>query len=149
MSDDTFRPTPRKRITSEDVGEPVGEHAVPEGDPMQRIRSMQEAVAAETGREVDMPPSAPFSNPDSPFQMMGNIPEGLKKAIQQQSSGPMAATPEGRVAKHRKPGADLRIKPGTGGGSEELESLLAKLADQNTWDEVELQIGRASCRERV
>lgn len=33
---------------------------------------------------------------------------------------------------------DLRIKPGTGGGSEELEELLLKLTDMNTWEEIEL-----------
>ena len=140
MAEDTFRPTPRRPKNTPEGVELPGE---PEGNPLDRIRNMQEAVAAETGRESDMPSNAPFGKQDSPFQMSGNIPEGLRQAIQQGTAVPTPPPlkPDTKLRSapvKRMSNPDLRISPGTGGGSEELELLLAKLADRNTWDAIEL-----------
>jgi hypothetical protein len=137
MTDDVFRQTPRKQINPQEASQnPQTQQNFqssdegPTGNPLERVHGVQEAIAAETGREAEMP------RQDTPFQMTGKIPEAFRKAMQQPGSTQLPPQQKSRRADRLTP--DLRIKPGTGGGSEELEELLAKLADQNVWEEIEL-----------
>ena len=162
MTDDVFRQVPKKKVADEvgesvpnqNPGQPQGRPAsfpqghpmsmpyanpnpnLPQGNPMERVHGMQEAIAAETGRQTEMPQQG-FNSPDVPFQMSGKIPEAFKKAMQGQGvdvpTGPM-------IGKRNRPTPDLRIKPGTGniGGSEALQEALSKLDELHNWEEIDL-----------
>jgi hypothetical protein len=149
MADDVFRQN-RKKVTADDLGETTD-------NPLDTIRSVQEAVAKETGVE------APKNFGDAPFQISGNIPAAFKDAISinkfQNSQGdnvpktPVNRKPMGnpvdeddgfsgfdvpperpRPQQSAKPTPDAKIRVQ---GSDALEGLLAQLAEQHTWEEFE------------
>jgi hypothetical protein len=134
--DDVFKQT-RKKVTNEDLGNP--------SNPLEGIQNVQQAVAAETGREA--PQMA-----EMPFQVSGNIPPEFKAALQQPGSTQPSTVPAGsardeegfesfeapperkRNTQSRKPTPDSKIRVQ---GSDALEGLLQKLSDHHTWEEFE------------
>ena len=137
--DDVFKQT-RKKVTSEDLGSEQNQ-----SNPLEGIQNVQQAVAAETGREA--PQMA-----EMPFQVSGNIPPEFKAALQQPGSTQPSTVPAGsardeegfesfeapperkRNTQSRKPTPDSKIRVQ---GSDALEGLLQKLSDHHTWEEFE------------
>jgi hypothetical protein len=131
MTDETFRQTPRKLVPGHKQEYAQSEQQ-PMGNPLEKIQSMRDAMAVETGHAPETPQSEA-----APFQMSGKIPEAFKKAIQQ-GGGPLLPPPQqgGRKA---RPTPDRQLKTSLRGGpSEQLEELLTKLVDFDTWEEIEL-----------
>lgn len=140
MSDEVFRQT-RRRVTPEDLGD------TPAGDPMASVRSVQEAVAAETGKE----PTRSVQN--APFEIQGNIPPALRQALEQRQMTPVQQAPttpspqnddgfEAFEAPAERPRPQSRTNPLPSSppklrvtGSDALEDLLQKLAGGHTWEE--------------
>lgn len=145
MADEVFRQN-RKRVTADDL------ENVQDDSPLESVRSVQEAIARETGKEM------PRQFADAPFQITGNPPPGFKEMISQtgppqMQQAPVARKPMGAVSEdegfetfeappERKrqqqpvnrpmPDAKIRVQ-----GSDALEGLLTQLADQNSWEEFE------------
>lgn len=137
--DDVFKQT-RKKVTSEDLGNEQNP-----SNPLEGVQSVQQAVAAATGKEA--PQMA-----EMPFQVSGNIPPEFKAALQQPGSTQPSTVPAGsakdeegfesfeapperkRSTQSRKPTPDSKIRVQ---GSDALEGLLQKLSDHHTWEEFE------------
>jgi hypothetical protein len=148
MADDVFRQT-RKKITADEALKPpfsqqpqtnvptMGNAA--EVNPMERIRQIQEEMAVDGGEEqVEKLQQTPFrQNPDSGFQMSGNIPPGLQQAFAQRGNAPPVA-PQGEVS--RKVPQPRVVKGNTNqeATSDALEDLLEQLGGVIAWDKVEL-----------
>jgi hypothetical protein len=115
MSDNTFRQS-RKKAIPEDIVESID-------NPLNAVRDVQKAVAQETGR--DLPPSMA----DAPFEIQGNMPPEFKQALQNRhATAPVRKQPP--MNQTPTPDRQVRIQ-----GSEELERLLQKLANQYQWEE--------------
>ncbi len=129
MADEIFRQT-RQKVTADDLQEE---------NPLDGVRSVQEAVAKETGKEMNKPFEAP------PFRMEGNIPPELQRVLQQKAAGnvptkpavasddafePFEAPPERNRPQPPRTAAKMRVQ-----GSDALEDLLQKLAGDHTWEE--------------
>ena len=156
MADDVFRQS-RKKITAAELG-----HDAASGDePLSTIKSVQEAVAKETGREVVQPMGSPRSMESAPFEIAGNVPPQFREALMRkaQQAEPnqfppiperlptpsvvggeedgfdvFEAPPERKRAPQPKatPDAKLRVQ-----GSDQLEALLQKLTDHHHWEKFE------------
>lgn len=136
MADDVYRP--RKPVSKDDV------EGQPEGNPMDQIQQMQEAVAKETGQEVPKP----FNMGEAPFEVSGNVPPAFKQALEgrAQNADPAApkdegfetfeAPPERPKTPKKQQQPPLRVQ-----GSEDLEDLLKKLDDQHHWEEFQFPSG--------
>jgi hypothetical protein len=153
MADDVFRQT-RRKITADEARlqqqqPPVPQQPVapPMGDaagvnPMDRIRQIQEEMAADGGEEqVEKFQQTPFrQNPDSGFQMSGNIPPGLQEAFARrgQQAPPSAAPTPGNVSKKGPQPRVIPMNQNSDPNSDALEALLEQLGGSLTWDKVEL-----------
>ena len=91
MTDDVFRQ--RKKITDEDITTPSEVIAMVEksrtdheneGNPLDQVQKVQEAVAKETGREI----SKPFEAGQVPFEISGNVPQDFKKIMEERANNP-------------------------------------------------------------
>lgn len=148
MSDDVFRQT-RRKINPEDLAN-QGAYAEEGNDPLAHVRNLQSAMAQEVGDdEAPMPHTMPGQNPDKPFAIQGQMPEGLRRALEQRGSANDGAShqspqsyPEddndNDIQKNRN---KMRPVPETRQsiGSEELESLLQKLAaTHSSYEPIEL-----------
>lgn len=137
MSDEVFKQS-RKKITPQDL-ETADRPAVPDVNPLDRVKAMQQAVAREVGETDGPQPMRPNFNPDAPFQMSGNIPPMLQEMIQNQGGQPQAAkTSRPAMNRSPRPVADTQLPHLRKTGSDELEALLGKLAPHVSWEEVEL-----------
>lgn len=137
MADEIFRQV-RKKVTAEDLGESQEEN------PLTSVRSVQDAIAKETGKE----PTRPFETQEAPFQIAGNLPPEFRAAMSQKPMGnpviakesdenfePFEAPPDRpRAAKKQAPTPDSKIRAQ---GSDALEGLLQQLAGNHTWEEFE------------
>ena len=142
MADEIFRQN-RKKVTADELGDT-------QDNPLESVRSVQEAIAKETGKEM------PKNFGDAPFQISGNMPPEFKAALQQsqppqmQQAPPVRkpmgsamdeddsfdsfeAPPE-RKRPPQKPTPDAKIRVQ---GSDALEGLLSQLADKHSWEEFE------------
>jgi hypothetical protein len=138
MADEVFRQT-RKKVTADDLGDDATD------SPLESIKSVQEAVAKETGKEIPKP----FEQ--APFEISGAIPPEFRAAMQKQASAAAASPkedPEGfdsfEAPPERKrpqsqvqaakvtPDAKIRVQ-----GSDALEGLLQQLADKHSWETFE------------
>jgi hypothetical protein len=81
-------------------------------------------MAQEKGEEFDT-----FKNPDSPIQMSGNIPPGLKEMMQQRGGGQAAPAPAKRK---------MESKEASKVASDAYDALMEKLVSHSTWEAVEL-----------
>jgi len=125
MADDVYRP----RKPGEQPEQPQQE-----GNPMEQIQKMQEAIAKETGNDVPRP----FSQEESPFQIEGNVPPQFKQVMEGRKATPAATpNPEGFETTEAPPERprptpkpNMRVQ-----GSDELETLLQRLADQHHWED--------------
>jgi hypothetical protein len=113
MADEVFKQ--KRRIESEEIET---------GDPFNRIQEVQSAMAQEKGEEFDT-----FKNPDSPIQMSGNIPPGLKEMMQQRGGGQAAPAPAKRK---------MESKEASKVASDAYDALMEKLVSHSTWEAVEL-----------
>lgn len=130
MADEVYRPQ-RKPVTQEEVSG---------NDPLAKVQQVRQAVAQETGQESPRPIS------DAPFEISGNIPPEFRQILQQRQttqapSSPAKETdepgsyesfeapPERPRKKKPTPDAKIRVQ-----GSDQLESLLQKLADKHHWE---------------
>ena len=157
MADDVFRPQ-RKKITDvdltpSDVREMVAKgRAEREGgveNPLEKVQKVQEAVAKETGR--DMP--KPFDVEQAPFEISGNIPQDFRKVMEDRATNPQqlqagdvgepsnsdekfeafeAPPDKPRRKRTKKAVGDKKVRVT---GSDALESLLGKLAEDHQWEE--------------
>jgi hypothetical protein len=140
MADEIFRQV-RKKVTAEDLGESQEE------SPLSSVRSVQDAIAKETGKE----PTRPFEAQEAPFQVAGNLPPEFRAAMAQRAMGnppvakreesddsfePFEAPPDRprAAAKRQSPTPDSKIRVQ---GSDALEGLLQQLAGNHTWEEFE------------
>lgn len=148
MADDVFRQT-RRKITADEaqqqpVQQPVQTQVAPMGEagnanPMDRIRQIQEEMAQDGGEEqVEKFEKTPFkggNNPDSPFQMSGNIPPGLQQAFANRgNSVPQAPATKTKGPQPRVVGSNSSRDP----NSDALDDLLEQLGSHVAWDKVEL-----------
>jgi hypothetical protein len=152
MADETFRLS-RKKITPEDLNaaENLPRDAASNQNPLDSIRSMQEAVAKETGKDV----ARPF---DSPFEIGGNVPPEFRAALQGKNvniaKAPATETPVVRPKKNssakeeesfetfeapperarsqKKATPDSQVTKTQ--GSDQLENLLGRLAETHQWE---------------
>lgn len=125
MSDEIFRQT-RNKINDSDLE-----------NPLDSVRSVQQAVAKETGREI------PKSMEQAPFQINGNVPPEFKAALQQKSMGmPKTQKDEENFEPFEAPPERVSKKPSESKakvqGSDALAGLLGELATKHTWEEFEL-----------
>lgn len=143
MADDVFRQQ-RKRVTAADLDDGMEEGA----SPLDSVRSVQEAIAKETGKEIAKPFEAP------PFQVSGNIPPEFRAAMERKQMGqPSApvnsdiedgfsafeAPPERKAppAPRPKPTPDARVSH-TQQTGDALTKALQELTDRfTTWEEFE------------
>jgi len=137
MADDVFRQN-RKKVTAEEVGD---EQTTGSG-PLESVRSVQEAVAKETGKDM----AKPFEQ--APFAISGNVPPEFRSALQQKINASQQtpddsqddgfdsfeSPPERKKPQQSKQGADAKIRVQ---GSDALEGLLSQLADKHSWEEFE------------
>lgn len=139
MADEVFRQT-RKKVTADELG---GDETS-QGNPLESVQSVQEAIARETGREVPRPMS------ETPFQVAGKIPPEFRAAMENKQATPskntsVAEEAEGfetfeapperkRSQPQQKPTPDAKIRVQ---GSDALEGLLQQLADKHSWEEFE------------
>jgi hypothetical protein len=134
MADEVFRQT-RNKVTAEDLGDNGTD------GPLNSVKSVQEAIAKETGKDV----AKPFEQ--SPFEISGAIPPEFRAAIQKQQGAAVAPNgdPEGfdsfeapperkRPQSQNKPTPDAKIRVQ---GSDALEGLLQQLADKHSWEQFE------------
>jgi hypothetical protein len=143
MSDDTIRPR-RRAIPTDDFDTQQPQE---DGSPLDHVRSVQEAVARETGRE----PTA--MTQDSPIQISGSVPPAFQRALQQKGGQqPILESPQNfeqfrDAAKGPAPRRQPKFAEAPTGptpdrqvrmqGSDELEGLLQRLASQHQWEEFE------------
>jgi hypothetical protein len=137
MADDVFRQN-RKKVSAEEVG---GEQTADNG-PLESIRSVQEAVAKETGKDM----AKPFEQ--APFAISGNVPPEFRSALQQKINASQQtpadqqddgfdsfeSPPERKKQPQSKQVADAKIRVQ---GSDALEGLLSQLADKHSWEQFE------------
>jgi hypothetical protein len=144
MADEVFRQS-RKKITPDELRDTPGENS----NPLDQIKSIQQAVAKETGRDVPQPFEAPF-------QIEGNIPPEFRSALMRKAQ--QGGMPEPRPVAPKKPEDDenfetfeappdkprphvtnkqratpdakIRVQ-----GTDALEGLLQKLADKHQWEQ--------------
>lgn len=133
MADEIFRQN-RQKVSPSELGEDNTE------SPLDSVKSVQEAVAKETGREV----AKPFE--EAPFQISGNLPPEFRAALQKGT--PKQKTPDdtegfdsfespperSRPQSQNRPTPDSKIRVQ---GSDALEGLLQQLAEKHTWEEFE------------
>ena len=125
MSDDVYRPS-RKKIENEDNPPQVSPKPEnTEDNPLQGIKSMQEAVAKEMGQQA---PETPFGMPDSGLQIKGNVPPEFQTQMGRPMEAPKSSNPPPPM-----PDDNIRIT-----GSGELESLLERISEVSTWEALEL-----------
>jgi len=157
MADDVFRPQ-RKKVTDADLTPSEVRAMAEKGrrdregggeNPLDQVQKVQEAVAKETGRDV---PKA-FDAGEAPFEISGNVPQGLREAMQDRAANPQQLK-AGDVGEPADPDADFeafeappekkrrkRNKKATGDkkikvtGSDALEGLLGRLAEDHQWEE--------------
>lgn len=138
MSDEIFRQQ-RKKVTAEELNEDSGDVE----NPLESIKTIQDAVAKETGREV------PRNLENAPFTMSGNIPPEFRavmqekladqspkqqpKRVQQDDNYDVFEAPPERP-KRTAPVPDSKIRVQ---GSDALEGLLQQLSSQHTWEQFE------------
>lgn len=149
MTDEVFRQT-RKKVTASDLAD----EPTTEANPLDSVRSVQQAVAGETGRDV------PGQMQQAPFEISGSIPPEFRAALQQRAMSNVQNTPQQPMGMPSPPEADesfevfeappersranqtpaprptpdskIRLQ-----GSDALEGLLQKLASEHTWEEFE------------
>jgi hypothetical protein len=144
MADDVFKQQ-RQKVTSSEVGE----------NPLDKIAAVQQAVAKETGAE----PPKPFDPNQAPFEVGGNVPPEFRQAMQNKDAD-TANLGDRQVGGVRQPSSEegfetteappdtprrkgKRSAKTTGDknirmtGSDALEGLLQKLADEHTWEQFE------------
>lgn len=134
MADEVFRQN-RNKITEGDL----------EGDstannPLESVRSVQEAISKETGRDL------PKTFEQGPIQVSGNIPPEFRAAMQQRQAPvkntgsedegfeSFEAPPERKRPQQKQLTPDTKIRVQ---GSDALEGLLQQLAEKHTWEEFE------------
>ncbi len=132
MADEVFKQQ-RRRVTADDLDDNGS------GNPLDAIQRVQQAVANETGKEMPQAFQMPFS-------VGGAIPDEFKRVMQEKMlSGdkppvppqaepqfePFEAPPERPRAS--KSTGDKQVKP-TSNNSDELGTLLSKLAEKHQWE---------------
>lgn len=117
MEDDNVYRQNRQKINPEEVQNNSG--------PLDSVEGMQKSVEQEKGESAPKPPN--FAN--APFEMKGNIPPELKEAMQKQGT----QTPNQPQQAQQAPNQPQPQKSAT--GSDELETLLAKLSSPHQWEE--------------
>lgn len=157
MADDVFRPQ-RKKITDVDLTPSEVRAMAAKGrsdregggdNPLDQVQKVQEAVAKETGRDIPKP----FDVDQAPFDISGNIPQDFRKVMQDRANNPQQlqagdvgqpenpddkfeafeAPPEkSRRKRTKKAVGDKKIKVA---GSDALEGLLGRLAEEHQWEE--------------
>lgn len=135
MADEIFRQN-RNKITDGDL-----EAKGTENNPLESVRSVQEAISKETGRDL------PKTFEQGPIAISGNIPPEFRAAMQQKQqpqNKPQATEEEGFDSfeapperkrpqqKQATPDSKIRVQ-----GSDALEGLLQQLAEKHTWEEFE------------
>ena len=137
MAEPIFNQSPRRKITPEELGG--------QGNPLDEVKNVQQAVARETGREV------PNQNimEEAPFQMTGNIPPQLRDTLMKKATIMNDAKnddadfetfeappdkPRPQVPRKEKLTPDRIVNQR---GSDQLDTLLQKLAQQHTWESFE------------
>lgn len=148
MADEVFRQ--KKKITPQEFN---AQPAQEEVNPLDRIQALQNAMAME--REND---NVTMNEPESqsPFEIKGNIPPQFQKVLQNRISqmneipdmsdiDPRQDTlnmPREGVVIPKKKTSSNKPTPDTQvnnrGGSKELDSVLARIAQYGAYDEVEL-----------
>ena len=146
MADDVFKQQ-RQKVTSEEVEST---------NPLDKIAAVQQAVAKETGAE----PPKPFDPNQAPFEVGGNVPPEFRQAMaeraqetanlgdrqvgSQNTEDPPEAAFDSFEAPPDKPRRRSKRKAKATGdknirvtGSDALESLLQKLADDHQWEQFE------------
>lgn len=113
-----------------------------EGDPLQSIRDVQQAVAQATGREA---PST-FTPKESPFEISGNVPPQFQQALQARqhmedienqppvNQSQQVPKKENKFQQRRSqqsptPDSQVRVT-----GTDRLEEALGKLASLHHWE---------------
>lgn len=148
MSEDVFRQT-RKKITPEEMGRGAGPGGPPpftqpaEGNPLESVHQMRDAIARETG---DTHP-APRAPENAPFAIGGNIPPEFREALMKRTAAPVEAKrplsepsddevelfeappDRPRPVKKATPDKAVRVQ-----GTDELENLLARLNSHHSWE---------------
>ena len=138
MSEDVFR---QRRMNTEKFADTADQVS---NDPLSGVRNIQEAMAHD--QEAGQPSAMPMRNPDSGFAVSGNVPDALKRAIQQKNAQAQSNDFEEKfeentpAPKAQSNKSRLRINSKTQTtGSDELEMLLRKLAStHNAFEPVEL-----------
>lgn len=139
MADEIFRQN-RKKVSAEEVGDDQTTNSG--SGPLESIRSVQEAVAKETGKDM----AKPFEQ--APFAISGNVPPEFRSALQQKINASQQtpadqqddgfdsfeSPPERKKQPQAKQAADAKIRVQ---GSDALEGLLSQLADKHSWEEFE------------
>lgn len=148
MADEVFKQS-RKRITPDELGQapqapppfpPLGEGQ----NPFESVRSVQQQMAQETGKEVNRPLE------EAPFAISGNVPPQFREALMRKAAAPEVASvvdedgfetfeapperPRAAPKAKAKPTPDAKIRVQ---GSDKLEALLQKLAADHSWEEFE------------
>ena len=135
MADEVFRQA-RKKAEAGDAPQAESPPTTNQGpNPLDAVKAIQEAAAAEVGREPSTPLANPMASPDGGLKMTGNVPPELREAMQQRQQGqPMnTVQPQQPVRPTPTPDSQIRIT-----GSDELEGLLQRLTDISSWEEIEL-----------
>lgn len=135
MADEVFKQN-RNKITDGDL-----EGNASQQNPLESVRSVQEAISKETGREL------PKTFEQGPIQISGNIPPEFRAAMQQKESqnqkSPSSedesfesfeAPPERKRSQQKSATTDSKIRVQ---GSDALEGLLQQLAEKHTWEQFE------------
>ena len=140
MAEDVFKPQ-RQKVTKDDLGNE---------NPLEKIAAVQKAVAQETGND----PPKPFDPNQAPFEIGGQIPPEFRQALASKGSNDLdkrqvghqggaeeegfesfEAPPErARPKPSPRPSGDKNIRVT---GSDALEGLLQRLADNHQWEEFE------------
>lgn len=156
MADDVFRPQ-RKKVTDVDITPSEVRAMVDKGrteregggdNPLNQVQKVQEAVAKETGRDV----AQPFDVQQAPFEISGKVPQDFRQIMQDRAANPQPlkagevgqpkdpdedfeafeAPPEKARRKPKRAVGDKKIRVT---GSDALEGLLGKLAQDHQWEE--------------
>lgn len=135
MADEVFRQN-RNKITDGDL-----EGNNPQQNPLESVRSVQEAISKETGRDL------PKTFEQGPIQISGNIPPEFRAALQQKQPQDKAgnqsddegfdafeAPPDRKRPQQKQATPDSKIRVQ---GSDALEGLLQQLAEKHTWEQFE------------
>lgn len=161
MADEVFRQ--RKKVnleeaidqvnrqqTSMEIDEGVMQEDTQEGDPLHKIKQVQQAVAQQTGKETPN-----MKNPDLPFQVAGNMPPEFREALERKGQSPhyeegvVKAKPkkgftnqEDEFFKERKAPTPRRAVPDSqvrskANSSDALDAALDKLIGKHQWEEFE------------